>query len=187
MHVEENTTSHDEEVCVEEDKIVVYDETVDTSMLVGFVVRTYNEGATSCPTYYDFEDHNSNTHVRQIDGTYVDDVYDDEGVLAPNYDDHSTPYPIYDSYDDDDVMVPTYDGGWVFERSSRDMDPFVQEPCVEDTGVATELGGDNQPKTLFEDDVMHECHRSMVSPSALGDDEGNILTYDNSDHLDAVG
>jgi hypothetical protein len=68
------------------------------------------------------------------------------------------------------------------------MDPSVQEPCMEDTGVGVELGGDNQPKTLCEDDVTHESHRSMVSPSALGDvDEGNILTDDNSDHLDVVG
>jgi hypothetical protein len=59
---------------------------------------------------------------------------------------------------------------------------------MEDTGVGAKLGGDNQPKTLCEDDVMHESHRSMVSPSALGDvDEGNILTDDNSDHLDVVG
>jgi hypothetical protein len=78
-----------------------------------------------------------------IDGTYVEDVYDDEGVLAPNYDDHSTPYFVYDSYDDEDVMVPTYDGGWVFERPSRDMDPSIQEPCMEDTGVGAELGGEN--------------------------------------------
>jgi hypothetical protein len=54
-------------------------------------------------------------------------------VLAPNYDDHSTPYPVYDSYDDEGMMVPTYDGGWVFERfPSRDMDPSSQEPCMED-------------------------------------------------------
>jgi hypothetical protein len=40
----------------------------------------------------------------------------------------------------------------------------------------------------MEDDVTHESHRNMVSPSALGDvDEGNILTDDNPDHLDAVG
>jgi hypothetical protein len=118
IHVEEHATSHDEEVCVEEDQAVVYDEVVDTSMLAGFVASTDDEGETSCPTYYDFEDHDTNTHVGQIDGTYVEDVYDDEGVLAPNYDDHSTPYPVYDSYDDEDMMVPTYDGGWVFERPS---------------------------------------------------------------------
>jgi hypothetical protein len=46
-------------------------------------------------------------------------------VLAPNYDDHSTPYLVYDSYDDEDVMVPTYEGGWVFERPSGDMDPYI--------------------------------------------------------------
>jgi hypothetical protein len=68
------------------------------------------------------------------------------------------------------------------------MDPSVQEPCMEDTGVGAELGGDNQPKTLCEDDVTHESHRSMVSPSALGDvDEVNILIDDRSDHLDVVG
>jgi hypothetical protein len=27
-------------------------------------------------------------------------LYDDEGVLAPNYDEDSMPYPIYDRYDD---------------------------------------------------------------------------------------
>jgi hypothetical protein len=85
-------------------------------------------------------------------------------------------------------MVPTYDGRWVFERPSGDMDPSIQEPCVEDTGVGVELGGDSQPKTLCEDDVTHESHRSMLSPSALGDvDEGNILTDDSSDLLDVVG
>jgi hypothetical protein len=66
-------------------------------------------------------------------------------------------------------MLPKYDGGWVFERPSGDMDPFVQEPCMEN-------------------DATHESHRSMVSPSALGDvDEVKILTNDNSDHLYAIG
>jgi hypothetical protein len=59
---------------------------------------------------------------------------------------------------------------------------------VEGTRVGVQLGGDNQPKTLCEDDVTHQYHHSMVSPSALGDvDEGNILTDDNSDHLYVVG
>jgi hypothetical protein len=35
---------------------------------------------------------------------------------------------------------------------------------------------------------MHEPHHSMVSPSALGDDEEeSTLTYDGPDHLYAVG
>jgi hypothetical protein len=33
IHVEEHATSHDEEVCVEEDQAMVYDEAVDTSFL----------------------------------------------------------------------------------------------------------------------------------------------------------
>jgi hypothetical protein len=82
---------------------MVYDEFIDTSILGGFVASIDDEGATSFPTYYDFEDHENETCVGQIDGTYVEDVYDDEGVLAPNYDDHSTPYLVYDSYDDEDV------------------------------------------------------------------------------------
>jgi hypothetical protein len=188
IHVEDHAISHDEEVCIVEDQVMVYDEVVDTSMLAGFVTSTDDKGATSCPTYYDFKDHETNTHVGQIEGTYAEDVYDDEGVLAPNYDDHSRPYLVYDSYDDEDMMVPTYDRGWVFERPLGNMDPSVQEPCMEDTEVGDELGGDNQAKNLCEDDVTHESHRSMVSPSALGDvDEGNILTDDNSYHLDAVG
>jgi hypothetical protein len=112
-------------VCIEEDQAVVYVEVVDTSMLAGFVASTDDERETSCPTYYDFEDHDTSTHVGQIDDTYVEDVYNVEGVLAPNYDDHSAPYPVYDSYDDEDVMVPTYDRGRVFERPSGDMDPSV--------------------------------------------------------------
>jgi hypothetical protein len=188
IHVEDHETSHDAEVCVEEDETVVYDEVVDTRMLEGFVASTNDEGITSCPTYYDFEDHVTSTHVGDIDGTYVEDVYDDEGLLEPKYDDHSTPYPFYDSYDDEGVMVPTYDGGWVFERPSGDMDPSFQEPCMEDTRVGDELGGENQPKTLCEDDVTHESHHSMVSHSSLGDvDEGNILTNDSLDHLDVIG
>jgi hypothetical protein len=97
IHVEEHATNHDEEVCVEEDQAMAYDEVVNTRMLAGYVTSTDDEVATSCPTYYDFEDHDTSTHVEQIEGTYVEDVYDDEGVLAPNYDDHSTPYPVYDS------------------------------------------------------------------------------------------
>jgi hypothetical protein len=163
-HVEEHASSHDVEVSVGEDQAVAYDETVDTSMLVGFVTSTDDEGATSCPTYDDYEDddtaaphaplalsyevHDTNTYDRQVDGTYVEDAYDDEGVLAPNYDEHSTSHPTYDTHDDDEgMMVPTYDGGWVFERLPGDMDPSSQEPCMED-------------------DVTHESHHSMVSPSA---------------------
>jgi hypothetical protein len=67
------------------------------------------------------------------------------------------------------MMEPPYDGGGVFVRLSGDMDPSSQESCVED-------------------DVMHESHHSMVSPSALGDDdEESTLTYDSPDHLDVVG
>jgi hypothetical protein len=39
-----------------------------------------------------------------------------------------------------------------------------------------------------EDDVAHESHHSMVSPSASGDDdEESTLTDNGLDHLDAVG
>jgi hypothetical protein len=40
-------------------------------------------------------------------------IYDDAGVLAPNYDVDSTPYPIYDIYDDAGMIVPEYDLGVV--------------------------------------------------------------------------
>jgi hypothetical protein len=92
--VEEHASNHDEK-----DQAVVYDETVDTSMLAGF--GTDDEGATSCSTYDDYddedtkaphapltlsyEDHDTNTYERQVDGTYIEDALDDEGVLAPNY------------------------------------------------------------------------------------------------------
>jgi hypothetical protein len=151
-------------VSIEEDPVVVSDETVDTSMLAGF--GTNDEGATPCSTYDDYEDddieaphaplalsyedHDTSTYDRQVDGTDVEDAPDDEGVLAPNYEEHSTSHPAYDTHDDDEgMMVPAYDGGGVFERFPGDMDPSSQEPCVED-------------------DVTHEPHPSMVSPSASG-------------------
>jgi hypothetical protein len=108
--VEECASSHDEE-----DQAMVYVETVDTSMLTGSVTCTNDEGATSCPTYVDYEDddtatpyaplamvyevHDTNTIDRQVDGIHVEDVDDDEGM-----------------------RISTYDKG-VFERSSGDMDP----------------------------------------------------------------
>jgi hypothetical protein len=50
-HAEEHVSNHDEEVSIEEDQEVVYDEIVDTSMLTGSVTSTNDEGETSCPTY----------------------------------------------------------------------------------------------------------------------------------------
>jgi hypothetical protein len=49
-------------------------------------------------------------------------------VLAPIYDEHSASHPTLDTYEDDDdddegSRIPTHDGGWMFERSHRDMDP----------------------------------------------------------------
>jgi hypothetical protein len=135
-HVEEHASNHDEKVSGEEDQAVVHDETIDTSMLMGFVTGTDDEGAMSCPTYDDYEDddtttpcaplalsyevHDIDTYDRQVDGTYIEDAYDDEGVLAPIYDEHSTSHPTLDTYDDDDdddegTRIPTYDGGWMFE------------------------------------------------------------------------
>jgi hypothetical protein len=55
-----------------------------------------------------------------------------EAVLAPNYDEDSSPYPIYDTYEDTCMIVPKYDEGWVFEKLFWDMDPSSQEPCMED-------------------------------------------------------
>jgi hypothetical protein len=117
-----------------------------------------------------YEVHDTSTFDRQVDGIHVEDAYDDEGMLAPNYDEHSTSHPTHDTHDDDEgMMVPTYDRGGVFERSPGDMDPSSQESCVED-------------------DVMHESHHSMVSPSASSDDdEESTLTDDGPDHLDVVG
>ena len=91
---------------------------------------------------------------------------------APIYDEHSTSHPTLDTYEDDDddegTRIPTYDGGWIFEGLPENMGSS-QEPCVED-------------------DVTHESHHSMVSPSALGDDdEESTLTDDGPDHLDAIG
>jgi hypothetical protein len=176
--VEERASSHDEEVSIEEDQAMVYDETVDTSMLTGFVTSTNDEGAMSCPTYVDYEDddtaarcaplavsyevHDTSTFDRQVDGIHVADAYDDEGMLAPNYDEHSASHPTHDTHD------VTYDGGGLFERSPGDMDPSSQESCVEDN-------------------VTHESHHSMVSPSAPGDDDESTLTDDGPSHLDAIG
>jgi hypothetical protein len=60
-HVEERASCHDEEVSIEEDQVVVYDEIVDTSMLTGFITSTNDEEATSCPTYVDYEDDDMTT------------------------------------------------------------------------------------------------------------------------------
>jgi hypothetical protein len=175
-HVEENASNHDEKVSKEEDQVVVHDETVDTSMLMGFIIGTDDEGEMSCPTYDDYEDdvtttpcaplalsyeiHDTNTYDIHVDGTYIEYAYDDKGVLAPIYDDHSTSHPTLDTYDDDGdddegMRIPTYDEEWMFERSPRDMGPSSQEPCVED-------------------DVTHESHHNMVSPSASSDDDEEI-------------
>jgi hypothetical protein len=72
--------------------------------------------------------HDTNTFDKQVDGIHVKDAYNDEGMLAPNSDEHSTSHPTHDTLDDEEgMMVPTYDGGGVFERSPRDMDPSSQE------------------------------------------------------------
>jgi hypothetical protein len=176
-------------VSIEEDQamVLVYDETVDTSMLTRFITSTNDEGATSCPTYVDYEDDDTttphaplavfyevddtNTFDRHVDGIHVEDAYDDEGMLAPGNDECSTSHPTHDTHDDDEgMMVPTYDGGGVFERSPGDMDPSSQDPCVED-------------------DFTHESHHNRVSSSASGDDddEENTHTDDGPDHLDVVG
>jgi hypothetical protein len=184
-HVEERASIH-EEVSIEEDQTMACDETVDNSMLIGSITSTNDEGETSCPTYVDYEDddtttphaplaisyevHDTITFDRHVDGIHVDDAYDDDGMLAPKYDEHSTSHPTHDTHDDDEgMMVPAYDGG-VFERSLGDMDPSSQESCVEE-------------------DIMHESHHSMASPSASSDDEEeeNTLTDDGPDHLDVVG
>ena len=38
-------------------------------------------------------------------------IYDDVGVLAPNYDVDSLIYPIYEIYDDVGMIVPEYEKG----------------------------------------------------------------------------
>jgi hypothetical protein len=78
-------------------------------------------------------------------------IYDDEGVLAPNYDVDSTPYPIYDMYDDAGMIVPEYDKGW--------------ELCMEDDNEGAELVDENRSEILYEDDSPHESHHCMVSSS----------------------
>jgi hypothetical protein len=159
--LEVHTSSQDVEVSIEGEWATVYDE---ASMMAGFITSTKGDGATSCPTYDDFEDHDTNANVGQIDCTHVEDAYEDVGVLVPTYDEEATPFP--NSYEEEGMMLPTYDGGWVFERLPWDMDHSSHETCVEGSS--------------------HESHHSMISPSALGDvDEGSILTDDISDHLDA--
>jgi hypothetical protein len=133
-HVEERASSHDVEVSIEEDQAMIDDETVDTSLLTGSITSTNDQGATSCPTYVDYEDddtitphaplamsyevHGTNTCDRLVDGIHVEDAYDDEYMLAPSYDELSTSHPTHDTCDDDEGMrVPTYDRGGVFERS----------------------------------------------------------------------
>jgi hypothetical protein len=121
-HAEEHASNHDEEVSIEEDQEVVYDEIVDTSMLTGSVTSTNDEGETSCPTYVDdtptpqtqltvsYQVHDTNTFEKHVDGIHDEDAYNDEGMVATNYDDHSTSHPTHDTQDDDEgMMVPPYD------------------------------------------------------------------------------
>jgi hypothetical protein len=189
-HVEEHASNHEEKVSGEEDQSMVHDEIVNTGMLMGFFTGTDDEGETSCPIYDDYEDddtstpcpllalsyevHDTDTYDRQVDGTYIEDVYDDEGVLEPIYDENLSFHPTLEAYEEDDddegMRIPTYDKGWMFERFPGDMGPSSQEPCVEDN-------------------VTHESHHSMVFPSASGDDddEESTLTDDSTNHLDAFG
>jgi hypothetical protein len=78
-HLEEHASSHDEKVSGEEDQGVVQDQIVDTGMLMGFVTGIDDEGATSCPTYDDYE---------------VDDTTAPCAPLALSYEVHDT-----DTYD----------------------------------------------------------------------------------------
>jgi hypothetical protein len=84
------------------------------------------------------------TNVEDSTSYLSSDAYDDEGVLAPKYDEDSMPYPIYDTYDDACMIVPKYDEGWVFEKLPWDMDPSSQEPCMEDDKGEVDFGGENK-------------------------------------------
>jgi hypothetical protein len=113
--VEEHASSHEEDVCIEEDQTTTYDtsseltdEADDTSVLDG-----KDEDATSCP-YDDYEEMFQSTDVEDPTSFTVYDVDDEDGsrVLAPNYDVDSTTHPIYDMYDDASMIVPEYDKDW---------------------------------------------------------------------------
>jgi hypothetical protein len=56
-------------------------------------------------------------------------------------------YPIYDTYDDACMIVTKYDEDWVFENFPWDMDPYSQEPCVEDDKGDDDFGGDSAPES----------------------------------------
>jgi hypothetical protein len=112
------------------------------------------------------------TDVEDSTSYLSSDAHDDEGVLAPKYDEDSMPYPIYDTYGDASMIVPKYDEDWVFEKLSCDIDLSSQEPCMEDDKEGVDLVDENKSEILYEDDSPHESHHCMVSSSkSIGVDE----------------
>jgi hypothetical protein len=185
-----HASSHVEDVCNEDDDTIT----------------------SSTPLALSYEAHNTSAHDGQVDGAYGEmsqstnvedstsylssDAYDDEGVLAPKYDEDSMPYPIYDIYDDACMIVPEYDKGWVLKKLPWDIDLSSQEPCVEDDKEGVDLVDENKSEILYEDDSPHESHHCMVSSSELvGVDGDNILSdesksenplCDNPHHVDEI-
>jgi hypothetical protein len=115
--VEEHASSHEEDVCIEEDQTTTYDtsseltdEADDTSVLDGYTSdeSTKDEDATS---YDDYEEMFQSADVEDPTSFTEYDAYNEgsSSVIAPTHDEDSTPYFMYDVDDDEDVTVPRHD------------------------------------------------------------------------------
>jgi hypothetical protein len=85
-------------------------------------------------------------------------IYDDVGVIEPNYDVDSMPYHIYEIYDDAGMIVPESDKGRALKTLSWDIDLSSQEPCMEDDKEEVDMVDEKKSKILYEDDSPHESH-----------------------------
>jgi hypothetical protein len=66
-----------------------------------------DEDTTSCPTYDDYEKMFQSTNVKDSTSLPVYDADDEDGSRR-----NLTPHPIYDMYDDAGMIVPEYDKDW---------------------------------------------------------------------------
>jgi hypothetical protein len=110
--VEEHASSHEENVCIEEDQTVAYEtsseltnETGDTSVLDGYTFDESTKDEDATPN----DDHMFQS-ANVGDPTYftMHDTYDEgsSSMMAPMHDEDSTPYLIYDVDDEEDVIAP---------------------------------------------------------------------------------
>jgi hypothetical protein len=110
--VEEHASSHEENVCIEEDQIVAYEtsseltnETGDTSMLDGYTSDESAEDEDATPD----DDHMfQSADVGDPTSFTMHDTYDEgsSSMMAPTHDEDSTPYLIYDVDDEEDMIAP---------------------------------------------------------------------------------